>query len=67
MYLIFQETCCSNLELKPWRLDKETCEEKLFTKAGQIAQQLRTDSSTDSYLSRFNKAWQILTDAAQNQ
>ena len=42
-------------------MDQETSEEKLFTKARQIAQQLRTDSSTDSYLSRFNEAWQILS------
>ena len=40
MCLILQETCCSSLELKPWRLDKETSEEKLFIKAGQIARQL---------------------------
>ena len=59
--LILQETCCSSLVLKPWRLDQETSEEKLFTKARQIAQQLRTDSSTDSYLSRFNEAQQILS------
>ena len=61
MCLILQETCCSSLVLKPWILDQETSEEKLFTKARQIAQQLRTDSSTDSYLSRFNEAWQILS------
>ena len=46
MCLILQETCCSSLVLKPWRLDQETSEEKLFIKAGQIAQHLRTDSST---------------------
>ena len=40
MCLIFQETCCSSLVLKPWRLDQETSEEKLFIKAGQIARQL---------------------------
>ena len=45
MCLILQETCCSNLVLKPWRLDQETNEEKLFTKARQIARHLRTDSS----------------------
>ena len=41
-----QETCCSTLVLKPWRLDQETSEEKLFTKVRQISRQLRTDSST---------------------
>ena len=46
MCLIFQETCCLSLVLKPWRLDQETNEEKLFIKSGQIAQRLRTDSST---------------------
>ena len=46
MCLILQEICCSSLVLKPWRLDQETSEEKLFTKAGQIAQYLWTDSST---------------------
>ena len=61
MCLILQETCCSSLVLKPWRLNQETSEEKLFTKAGQITQHLRTVSSTDSYLSRFNEAQQILS------
>ena len=60
MCLILQETCCSSLVLKLWRLDQEISEEKLFTKARQIARHLRTDSSTDSYLSRFNEAQQIL-------
>ena len=46
MCLILQETSCSSLVLKPWRLDQETSEEKLFIKVGQIAQHLRTDSST---------------------
>ena len=46
MCLILQETCCSSLVLKPWRLDQETSEEKLFIKVGQIARHLRTDSST---------------------
>ena len=46
MCLILQETCCSSLVLKPWRLDQETSEEKLFTKIGQIAQQLRTNNSS---------------------
>ena len=46
MCLILQETCCSSLVLKPWRLDQETSEENLFTKAGQIARHLRTDSLT---------------------
>ena len=46
MCLILQETCCSSLVLKPWRLDQETSEEKLFIKAGQIARHLRTDSMT---------------------
>ena len=46
MCLILQETCCSSLVLKPWRLDQETSEKKLFTKARQIARHLRTDSST---------------------
>ena len=46
MCLILQETCCSSLVLKPWRLDQETGEEKLFTKVGQIARPLRTDSLT---------------------
>ena len=57
MCLILQETCCSSLVLKQWRLDQKTSEEKLFTKVGQIAQHLRTNS----YLSRFNEAWQILS------
>ena len=61
MCLILQETCYSSLVLKPWRLDQEISEEKLFTKAGQIAWHLRIDSSTDSYLSRFNEAQQILS------
>ena len=43
--LILEETCCSSLALKPWRLDQETSEEKLFIKAGQIARHLQTDSS----------------------
>ena len=34
MCLILQETCCSSLVLKPWRLDQETSEEKLFIKDG---------------------------------
>ena len=38
-------------------MDQETSEEKLLTKAGQITQHLRIDS----YLSRFNKARQILS------
>ena len=59
--LILQETCCLSLVFKPWRLDQETSEEKLFTKAGQIARHLRIDSSTDSYLSRFNEVRQILS------
>ena len=46
MCLILQETCCSSPVLKPWKLDQETSEEKLFTKAGQIARHLRIDSST---------------------
>ena len=46
MCLILQETCCSSLILKPWRLDQEISEEKLFIKAGQIAWHLQTDSST---------------------
>ena len=46
MCLILQETCCSSLVLKPWRLDQETSEEKLFIKAWQIARHLRTNSST---------------------
>ena len=45
MCLILQETCCSSLVLKPWRLDQETSEEMLFIKAGQIAWHLRTDIS----------------------
>ena len=40
MCLIHQETCCSSLVLKPWRLDQETSEEKLFIKVGQIARHL---------------------------
>ena len=38
-------------------MDQETSEEKLFTKARQIARHLWTDS----YLSRFNEARQILS------
>ena len=34
MCLILQETRCSSLVLKPWRLDQETSEEKLFIKVG---------------------------------
>ena len=48
MSLILQETCCSSLALKPWRLDQETSKEKLFIKARQIARHLQTDSSTAS-------------------
>ena len=48
MCLTLQETCCSSLVLKPWRLDQETSEEKLFIKVWQIARQLRIDSSTAS-------------------
>ena len=48
MCLILQETCCSSLILKPWKLDQETSEEKLFTKAGQIAWQLLDSCSIDS-------------------
>ena len=59
--LVLQETCCSSIVLKPWRLDQETSEEKLSTKVGQITRHLRIDSSTDSYLSRFNEAQQILS------
>ena len=44
MCLILQETCCSSLVLKSWRLDKEISEEKLFTKARQIARHLQTNS-----------------------
>ena len=40
MCLILQETCCSSLVLKPWRLDQETSKEKLFIKAWQIARYL---------------------------
>ena len=40
MCLILQETYCSSLVLKPWRLDQETSKEKLFIKTGQITRQL---------------------------
>ena len=40
MCLILQEIYWSSLVLKPWRLDQETSEKKLFIKAGQIARQL---------------------------
>ena len=40
MCLILQETYCSSLILKSWRLDQEISEEKLLIKAGQIARQL---------------------------
>ena len=46
MCLILQETCCLSLVLKPWSLDQEASEEKLFTKTRQIARHLWTDSST---------------------
>ena len=46
MCLILQKTCYSSLVLKSWRLNGKTSEEKLFTKTGQIARHLRTDSST---------------------
>ena len=52
MGLVLQETCCLSLVLKPWRFDQEISKEKLSIKAGQIAQQL----PTDSYLSRFNES-----------
>ena len=42
-------------------MNQETSEEKLFTKAGQITRHLWIDSSTDSYLSRFNEVQQILS------
>ena len=61
MCLILQETCCSSLVLKPWKLDQQTSEEKIFTKAEQIARHLWTDNSIDSYLSRFNETRQILS------
>ena len=35
MSLVLQETCCSSQVLKPWRLDQEKIEEKLFIKARQ--------------------------------
>ena len=34
MSLVLQETCSSQV-LKPWRLDQETSEEKLFIKTRQ--------------------------------
>ena len=34
MSLVLQEIYCSSQVLKPWRLDEETDEEKLFIKAG---------------------------------
>ena len=61
MCLILQEICSSSLVLKPWKLDQEISKEKLFTKAGQIVRHLWIDSSTDSYLLRFNEARQILS------
>ena len=33
MGLVLQETWCSSQVLKPWRLDQETSEEKLFINA----------------------------------
>ena len=42
-------------------MDQEISEEKLFTKAGQIAGQLLDSCLTDSYLSRFNEARQVLS------
>ena len=42
-------------------MDQETSEEKLFTKVGQIARHLWIDSLTESYLSKFNEARQILS------
>ena len=65
--LILQETCCLSLVLKPWRLDQETSEEKLFIKAGQIAWHLRTDSSTATrHLSTaarqlVDRSWKLLS------
>ena len=65
--LILQETCCLSLVLKPWRLDQETSEEKLFIKAGQIARHLRTDSSTATrHLSTaarqlVDRSWKLLS------
>ena len=53
MFLILQETCYSSLALKPWRLDQEKSEEKLFMKVGQIARHLRIDSSTDTIYREF--------------
>ena len=53
MGLVLQETCSSQV-LKPWRLDQETSEEKLFIKADRfpidsltdISIEVSTDSST---------------------
>ena len=42
-------------------MDQEISEEKLFTKAGQIARQLLDSCLTNSYLPRFNEAQQILS------
>ena len=54
MGLVLQETCCSSQALKPWRLDQETSEEKLFIKTRQIPRQKQ-------YLLRFkNEARQKL-------
>ena len=46
MCLIVPERCCSSLVLKLWRLDQETSEEKLFTKARWVARRLRIDNLT---------------------
>ena len=39
MGLGLQETFYSSQELKPWRSDQETCEEKLFINAQQQSRQ----------------------------
>ena len=44
MGLVLQETCCSRQVLKPWKLDQETSEEKLFIKARQKLDKISTDN-----------------------
>ena len=56
MGLVLQETCCSRQVLKPWKLDQETSEEKLFIKARQKLDKISTDNI---YQGLMKKAWQI--------
>ena len=60
MCLIPQETCCSSQVLKPWRLDQETSEERLFIIAGQVPNSSRQITIYRSLMS-LNSSWQIIS------